>query len=196
MHTLHVIVVAYCRAIPLRILIDCFLVQTNPNWILHIVHDGPAPQEVKDVIALYNDPRILYFETPSVNGYYGHPNRGLILKQLTLNHRDCVLMTNDDNYYVPKFVEYILKEYRKEDVGFVYCNTVHSYYEYNLLISEIAENHIDMGSFVVKLDIAKRIGFHHIHLSADGTYAVECANYCRLRRLRIIHIAKPIFIHN
>jgi hypothetical protein len=198
MCTLHVICVAYQRANQLSILMNSFLVQSDNRWMLHVIHDGPAPQDVKDVINLpqYRDSRIEYMETPTVNGHYGHPNRQIALKKIPLNHRDYVLMTNDDNYYIPKFVEYFLKECRRDDVGFVYCDTLHSYYDYTVLSTEVQENHIDMGSFMVKLDVARRVGFTHIHLSADGTYAVECANYCRVRRFRLVHIAKPIFIHN
>jgi len=194
--TLHVICVAYHRAIPLRILIDSFLVQTKPNWILHIVHDGPAPEDVKAVVALYTDPRIRYEETPVVNGRYGHPNRRDWLMKLPSNRIDYVLMTNDDNYYVPKFVEYMNKESRKDMIGFIFCDTLHSYCDYDVMVTTVKECRIDMGSFVVRLDVAKKVGFNHIHHSADGAYAVECANYCMQRRLRIVHINKPIFIHN
>lgn len=194
---LHVIIVAYRRAIPLRIVIDSFIVQTDSRWKLHIIHDGPAPQDIKDVISLYKgDFRVEYNETLTTNGHWGHPNRRIALRELSLNHRDYVLITNDDNYYVPEFVKYFFQEIKKDNVGFVYCDTVHSYEKYNVLISEPRENHIDMGSFIVKVDVAKRVGFNYIHLSADGLYAEQCANYCRLRRLAIIHIQKPLFIHN
>jgi hypothetical protein len=195
---LHVIIVAWHRAIPLRIMLDCFLLQSDARWMVHVWHDGPAPQDVKDVMALpeYQDPRIEYIETPITNGFWGHINRRLALRALPLNHRDYVLITNDDNYYVPDFVKIFMKEARRGDTGFVYCDTVHSYYQYNLLVSEVKENHIDMGSFIVKLDVAKRVGFNYTHLSADGKYAEECASYCKARRLRIHHIEKPCFVHN
>ena len=192
---IEIICVAYRRAIPLRIMIDCFLVQTNPNWSMHIVHDGPAPDDVIDVIALYDDPRITFCETPQINGLWGHPNRRWMLEQLPINGEDYVLITNDDNYYVPKFVELVLNEVRK-NVGFIYCNTVHSYMCYDVLVTRIKECSIDIGSFVVRLDVAKKIGFQHMYETADGRYAEECAVICLVRKLKLIHIDKPIFIHN
>jgi len=147
-------------------------------------------------MSLYREPNILFQSTPEVNGHYGHPNRQLVLRQLTLNHNDFVLITNDDNMYVPVFVEYMMKECKKDDVGMVYCDTIHSYMGYDILKTEIRENLIDMGSFIVRLDVAKRVGFNHIHLSADGAYAVECSNYCRVRKFRLIHIPKALFVHN
>lgn len=196
MHTLHVIVTVYDRYIPIRIFLHSFLMQTCQQWQIHIIHDGPASQSVMDVVNSYHDPRIQYYETPIVNGHWGHPNRKIALRQLPTNHRDYVLITNDDNYYVPKFVEFFMKECRKENVGFVYCNTLHSYLNYTVLNTEITENLIDMGSFIVKLDVARRVGFNGIHFSADGTYAVACANYCRVRKLRIVKIPEILFIHN
>lgn len=193
---LHVICVAYHRPIPLIILIDSFIVQSNHNWALHIVHDGEAPPQIHEIINSYHDPRVLFESTPQVNGNWGHPNREAKLKQLVLNHRDYVLITNDDNYYVPDFVKYMLRETKEGKNGLVYCNTVYSYYQYKVLVSELRENMIDMGSFIVKLDVAKKVGFNYEHLSADGRYAVECADYCRLRKLGIIHLPKPLFVHN
>ena len=193
---LRVIAVAYKRPIRLRMLIDCFLMQTQKRWELNIIHDGFPPDDIKDVLSLYKDSRIKFSYTDEVNGHWGHPNRKIALKKIAVSHQEYVLMTNDDNYYVPMFVELVLKEGRAKDVGMIYCDTVHSYHNYNVLKTEVREGHIDMGSFAVRLDVAKKIDFRHIHFSADGTYAVECANYCRLRHLRIVHIAKPLFVHN
>jgi hypothetical protein len=198
-HNLHVICVAYQRAIPLRILIDSFKVQTNPCWILYIIHDGPAPEDVKEVVSLYkNDPRIFFSETPTRLGKYGHPNRDAMLKRLALNHRDFVLITNDDNYYVPVFVEMMMKYGHSpaNPVGMVYCDTVHSYFQYNVLQSQVKKDHIDMGSFIVRVDIAKKIGFKSMELNGDGAYAEECANFCTRIRLKINYIQKPLFVHN
>jgi len=195
-NTLHVIVTVYNRSTNLKILLDSFSVQTCQQWQIHIIHDGPAPQAVKNVINSHADLRIQYYETPQVNGSWGHPNRKFMLGQIPLNHRDFVLITNDDNYYVPTFVELMLKECRRDDVGFVYCNTLHSYMGYNVLDTEIRENLIDMGSFIVKLDIARHVGFNSIKFSADGLYAVECVQYCRLRRMKVVKIPKVLFVHN
>jgi len=194
--TLHVICVAFHRPTPLKILIGSFIVQTNPDWILHIVHDGAAPQQIYEAINSYSDPRIQFECTPQVNGHWGHPNRGAMLRKLTLNHRDYVLITNDDNYYVPIFVEEFFKECRKPCTGFVYCDTLHSYQKYDVLKTELKENHIDMGSFIVRLDVARKVGFKHRHFSADGTYAIECVAYCIKRQFFVRYIPKCFFIHN
>jgi len=193
--TLHVIVTVFGRAIHLRRLVDCFYLQTNTNWRLHVIHDGPAAADVIAVMSTYRDERIFFECTPKVNGYWGHPNRDIILRKLVLNHSDYVLITNDDNIYVPTFVESFLKKCKNPRVGFVYCDTLHSYLGYDVMKTELKENHIDMGSFIVKLDVARKVGFKHRHFSADGTYAVECVKYCRQHRLSVLYIPKALFIH-
>jgi hypothetical protein len=190
-----IICVAYERPVPMRMLIDCFLVQTNPNWELNIIYDGKAPQSILDIVALYSDPRVKFFESDERNQCYGHPNRKMMLENMQGNPGDFVLMTNDDNYYVPVFVEYMLIAC-KPNIGFVYCDTVHSHFRYDTHKPKIKENHIDMGCFIVRFDVAKRVGFNHLCFTADGKYAEECFGYCLTHRLISSYIPKSLFVHN
>jgi hypothetical protein len=194
--TLHVISTAFERPIHLRRFIDTFLVQTCEKWTLSIVYDGKAPQEIKDIYTPYiPDTRISFTETPTLNGKYGHPNRKMMLQKLKGETTDFVLITNEDNMIVDSFVELFLKEC-KGNVGMVYCNTIHSYMKYDILSTQVKENFIDMGSFIVRLDIAQHVGFNHEHLSADGRYAVECYQECQRRGLIAVKINKALFCHN
>ncbi len=193
---LHVICVAYNRVIPLRILCDCFLVQTDSNWNLHIIYDGPVPEEVQKIFDIYaKEKRINFYRSEKRLGNHGHPNRKQLLDKLVANPEDYILMTNDDNYYVPEFVKYVLKRC-DSSVGIVLFNTVHSYFNYQVQESKLRIGDIDMGAFIVKCSIAKNVGFNHIEHIADGYYAEECGKYCKDNNYKIIHIQKPIFIHN
>jgi len=192
---LHVIAVTFRKAIPLRGLIDSFILQTNPSWIIYIIHDGSAPQDVRDVVNSYDDSRIIFQETELIGEVGGHHNRKRGLDNIPSNSEDWVLMTNGDNYYVPKFVEYFLGNCNNT-VGMVYCNTIHSHQEYNLHYSHLVECGIDMGAFIVRLDVAKETGFNHFHFSADGCYAAECKATCERKGLQIIYIDKFLFVHN
>lgn len=195
--TLHIICTAYNRPIHLRMFIDSMRIQTCDNWKLYVVYDGKAPQKIKDVVSLsFDDSRIQFIETPERLGNYGHPNRGMMLDKIKGEKDDFVLITNEDNYYPPVFVDYVLKEC-KDGVGFVYTDTVHSFMNYGILKTKVKEDHIDMGSFIVRLSIAKAVGFKHTHFSADGTYAEECYKECLLQRLQAYYIQnKAIFVHN
>jgi len=191
---LHIICVAYQRSIQLESLINCFLIQTNSNWVLHIIHDGLPSQEILDVISRKTDQRVSFISTENINGKWGHPNRKMMLQSIKTNPDDFILITNDDNYYVPRFVGQFL-ESAKSNIGMIYCDCIHSYTDYSIHNSQIKEGWIDIGSFAVRADIAKQTGFNHEHISADGIYAEECLKNCQRVGLRTIHIQKYIFIH-
>lgn len=159
-----------------------------------MIHDGEPTKEIIAVMSLYDDSRISFTNTEQVNGFWGHPNRKLMLQKLSGGKDDFVLISNDDNIYVPTFVEYFMAQCHSS-VGMVYCNTIHSYMQYNILLTKIKENHIDMGSFIIRLNVAKTVGFNHTHLSADGRYAVECFHLCQKHRLTPVYINKALFIH-
>jgi len=187
--------VAYERPIPIRILIDSFIVQTREDWKLTIIHDYKASNEVHKTIGLYDDPRIVYKESLKRLGAFGHPNRKQFLIESKGAKDELVLLTNDDNYYVPVFIEKIL-DVCKSNTGMVYCDTVHSHFDYNVLKTIIRADGIDIGSFLVRGDIAKKVGFNHFQFNGDGFYAKECALECIKRGLKIEYIPKPLFVHN
>lgn len=196
MRILKVIMVAYQRVIPLRIAIDSFLVQTDPNWELHIIHDGPAPDEVRQVVSDRKDHRIHWRETPSRNGLWGHPNRALMLQAIKTDPDDFILITNDDNYYVPIYVHEVRRMFMN-NVGMIYYKALHNYWSYAVHNSYPRENGIDMGSFVVRAEIAKQVGFRHVHASADGRYCEECLDQCKATGRVAMPIADIVlFVHN
>lgn len=195
-YKLKVICVAYDREIELGILIDSFRVQTCPDWELNVIYDGNIPTWFKKLITKHNkDARIRFYNSDERYEKYGHPNRRALLKRLIGTENDFLLMTNDDNYYVPKYVEYMLSAI-DDKTGIVFCNTVHSHFDYRLHISELKCKGIDMGAFIVRFDIAKQTGFNSYDFNADGMYAEECKRTCDKRQLQYVWIQKPLFIHN
>lgn len=192
---IHCICVAYERVIPLEILIRSFIVQTDQHWMLHIVYDGIVPKKINNIVQpLMSDGRIRFYQSGERYQKYGHPNRKIMLQKIETKKGDFILMTNDDNYYVPRFVEYFLKAATAR-AGMVYCNTLRNF-EYEVHNSVIGSGGIDMGAFIVREDIAKRTGFNHETVCADGIYAHECYEECKKRKLIAVKIEKPLFIHN
>jgi hypothetical protein len=192
---LHIICTVFKKVTPMGRLIYDMILQSNPNWFMHVIHDGKAPQELIDLIDSFKEPRIDFRETPQINGFWGFPNRKLMVQEVQSEPQDFILCTNDDNQYLQVFVEYFLNACQP-DVGFVYCDTIHNYMGYDILKTEVRSCHIDMGSFIVRSDVAKKVGFNHQHEQADGSYAEECAAECRARGLRIVYIPKCLFVHN
>jgi len=200
---LHVIVIAYNRPVPLRILVDSFIVQHSLNpavsvdWDMVIVHDGPASEEVLNTVALYeNNPKISFIATEKRAGNSGYANRRDWLQKIKGEQDDFVLITNDDNYYVPRFIELFFEEAVKGRVGMIYCDFPHWNFYYDVLISKVKVNYIDMGAFIVNVHIAKKVGFVHDVPGADGMFAEECAAKCAEEQYNIVKINKPLFVHN
>jgi hypothetical protein len=193
---LHVICTAYKKPIALRLLIDSLLLQTDKDWNLYIIYDGPLPPSIKKVMDFFTpDKRIWLFNSPKRLGDWGHPNRKTMLNIIQGFEDDFVLITNHDNYYCPVFVEYMLKA-AKQDIAIVYCNTVHSHNNYDTQRSALKLNSIDMGAFIVRYSIAKKVGFNNTSFGADGLYAEECYKYAVDNGYGTVHINKSLFIHN
>ena len=194
---LHIIIAAYKKAIATRGLIDSLILQTNKNWVTYVVHDGPPGEDFKAIQPLYKDePRVGFYNSEVRFGCNGHLNRRMFLEGITGDPDDFVLITNCDNYYIPYFVNYMLRE-AKRDVGIVYCNTLHSHNDYMVQVSKLELSGIDMGAFIVRLPLAQENGFNHCeYLAADGLYAEECAARCNQKGLRTVHVNRVFFIHN
>jgi hypothetical protein len=196
MGILRVIAVAYERDIPLRILLDSFKVQTDNRWFVHVVHDGAPSEKVEDIARLYaDDPQIRFWNTTKRYGCYGHPNRRMMLNKIDVNEDDFILLTNDDNYYVPQFVNFCQK-YMTKKVGMIYFDMLHNYYFYKVLETKPVVNNIDMGAFIVRGSIAKEIGFKSNKVEADGIYCMDCVNYCNKNNFEVIKIPGILFVHN
>lgn len=195
MGVLKIIAVAYKRPAELKLLISSLVCQSSPNWELYIIHDGPAPEDVTNVVLDFQDERIMLCESKERKGNYGHPNRRMMLQKIKADQDDFILLTNDDNFYVKNFVKTMMTNATKT-VGLIHCDMLHNYTNYNILKTEPKNNKIDMGAFIVRADIAKAVGFNSTKFDADGIYCEECAEYCRKNNYRILHIDKIMFVHN
>lgn len=193
---LHIIIAAYGKALETACLLYSIQCQTNKSWVVYVAHDGPPAPDFKALENLFPDPPIGFYSSPVKYGCYGHVNRKIFLETIRGDNDDFVLITNCDNYYIPVFVERMLKACR-DDVGIVYCNTLHSHNDYAVQVSALKLSHIDMGAFIVRLSVAQEVGFKHVtYPAADGLYAEECAQRCLEKNLRAIHISTAMFIHN
>jgi hypothetical protein len=89
---------------------------------------------------------------------------------LELATEEWVVMTGEDNYYVPVFVDEMLK--LGEGKHFVYCNMVHNWYnnEYIPIICDLKYGKIDVGNFMVKTNMGKKIKLNTDINQADWFY--------------------------
>ena len=78
----------------------------------------------------------------------------------------------------------------------IHCDMLHSYTDYGIFKTQPKISRIDMGAFVVRADIAKKVGFNSVRFEADGQYCEEVVKFCGENNYRVLHIDKILFVHN
>ena len=197
---LEIICTAYQRSIPLTCQLWSFAAQTRLDFKVVVYHDGPN-KEVEKAISIFkdsNDSFELEFRfTKTRHNDYGHSLREIGLLQST---SPFILLTNDDNYYTPPFVEEMLGPLERNEADVVYCDMVHSHkildlpnpIGYQTLKTEPRLNRIDIGAFVFRAEIGKKVGFIDKSFAADGIFFESMLEVgANLKK-----IEKTLFVHN
>ena len=208
MDTVHIIAVAYKKYGELRVFVQSWLNQSDRNWILTVIHDGHDDEFVqimKYFTALEPD-KIDYKCTDIRFNDYGHSLREIGLHSA---RGDYVLLTNADNYYIPKALEFInaaLLEHKSSNVDVVMFDMVHSHSNpgrrklpaYSFFEVSYQRESIDMGAAIVATDLAKKAGFSDKSFAADAAYFESVASKKNAggEKLYIIKIPSVLLVHN
>lgn len=205
---LHVIAVAFQKHGQLKVFVQSWINQSEKNWILTVIHDGNDEQfmEIMRSYKQTNPDKINYYCTEKRFNDYGHSLREIGLKDAC---GDYVLLTNADNYYVPKSLEFINDELniiRPTDPDVVLFNMVHSHNHpgstklpaYSYFDTSFKINHLDMGAAIVKTNLAKKVGFSDKSYAADAVYFESIDQSMRLKgeKLSIVKIPRVLLVHN
>jgi glycosyltransferase involved in cell wall biosynthesis len=194
MPNIEFIIPTYDRIDHLMCVISSIKAQTSPNWTIHVVADCPPVEVELGKIAMYfeNDKRIKFTVLENRSNDFGHTPRNF-----GLNHskEEWVVMTGEDNYYAPIFVEEFLKEQDKE-TNFVFCNMVTNFTnnQYIPMQCKIELGFIDIGCFMVRPELAKQIGIETKYKEvADGVLADK---YIKKFGGKVKQILKVLYVHN
>jgi hypothetical protein len=173
---LTIVAASYQNYRSVHVLIHSLLCQTLQNWLLLLVHDGPDPR-MRAEVARYveSNPRIDMLETPARHNDFGHSPRAYGLERAS---SEFVMFTNDDNYYVPKFTEYMFQRIRRENLDLVLCNMIHSHRnpgrirrdDYHVFDSVPKKWRVDIGNFIIRRSMALEVGFDSRAYDADGVF--------------------------
>lgn len=135
-------------------IIPSLLAQTNPNWKLLLIHDGPG-----QIQNISQDPRITFLQTAERRQHYGHPIRQEYLPKIDTEY---VVLTNADNYHVPVYVEHMMRSFTASIVG-VYCSQmVHSYKAWQTIDCSLHRGYIDCAGMMLRTKEAQEVGWNHI----------------------------------
>jgi glycosyltransferase involved in cell wall biosynthesis len=187
------IIPTYKRVNHLITIVGSLMAQSNPNWTAHIVADCPeedVTNRIKEMVTFFNDDRIKLTILPERYNDWGHTPRQYGLDNAT---QEWVIMTGEDNYYVPEFVDIMLGE--SEHQHFVYCDLLHNWInkEYIPIKSILELGRIDIGSFMTKTNMAKKIKLRTDQEWADWYFVEEfqkkfkVAKYKKVNRILYVH---------
>jgi hypothetical protein len=192
--TIEVICVAYRRYGPLKVLVQSLLNQFSTNWKLSVYHDGHDPQfeRLMESFRAEAGDKITYACTERRYNDWGHSLRDEGLKHVT---SDYVLITNDDNYYVPVFVSAVTEAITGTDPDVILFDMVHSHEGYAFFPTEYRRHRIDIGSAVVRSSLAMKAGFRDKGFEGDATYFEDIAA-AKGEDLKICKINQVLFVHN
>jgi len=188
------IIPTYNRVNHLITLIGSLMAQSNPNWKAHIIADCPPEDiqnKIKGVVDFFNDKRIKLTILPERYNDWGHTPRQYGVNNST---EEWVLMTGEDNYYVPEFVDSMLVEGKNQH--FVYCDMVHNWTDkqYISVKTKLNFGHIDIGCFMIKTNMAQKIKLRVNEEWADWYFVEEFVN--KFKHANVKKINKLLYVHN
>lgn len=185
------IIPTYNRPNQLMGVISSIYSQRSDKWKIHVVADAPYDgyQRVKDYFS--NDDKIKFTELDGPHKDWGHTPRNYGLEHAT---EEWVIMTGDDNYYMPVFVDHFLDSLTPE-THFVYCNMIHNWVnnQYLHISCKPKVGSIDIGNFMTRRIYAQQMKLDVTKEVSDGLFVEE---YLRRFNGHIKHITKPLYVHN
>jgi len=158
--------------------------QTSPNWIATVIVD-----DIESARGVYGSDKIRLQFTGRRYNDWGHTPREIGKQASTA---DYIIMTGDDNYYVPTFVEELEKA-TIENPGIIYWDMIHNHYNYSYFKCSLFLGHIDIGAFATRRDIAQQIKLGTSY-AADGHFIGEFNE--RFPNEKKVKIEKVLFVHN
>jgi len=184
------IIPTYDREYELASMLASLVAQSDTNWFANVVCDMDSRHIFNHLGSDdYTDERIRYTFLDKRYNDWGHTPREIGKQASTA---DYIIMTGDDNYYTPNFVEELIFA-SKDNPGMIYWDMVHSHYDYQYFKCEPRFNQIDMGAFATRRDLAQQLPLGKEY-AADGLFVENFKHM--FPNERIVKINKVLFVHN
>jgi hypothetical protein len=192
---LSIVIVTYQQPDELACLLYAFATQTLQNFEILVLHDGPHAS-TREVVQRFSEEHPLvptsYVETDRRYNDYGHT-----LRQMGIEEARCeyLLITNGDNYYVPRFIEFTFDAIDEFELDLVLFDMVHSHFAYTPFSTAPTRWNVDIGSIVVRTEMAKHVGFTDKGFEGDATFMEDLLRDKDGPR-KVGKLCKTLFIHN
>jgi len=130
---------------------------------------------------------------------WGHSLREIGIKNCSTEYLN---IQNGDNYLTPLFTRLLLEKAITENLDFCYCNILHNYPNvnfdgagpYNVLNSSPRQDHIDISNFIVRTELAQKVGFTDRSFGADGIFVEKLVK--TFPAMRIGKVRSCLSVHN
>jgi hypothetical protein len=151
----------------------------------------PNLDRLNSFLNLINDDRIKLTNLPERYNDWGHTPRNYGVEHAT---SEWVIMTGEDNYYCPEFVDQMLQVCKGQH--FVYCDMVHNWMnkEYIPIKSKLELGFIDIGCYMVKTNMAKKIKLNVKEEWADWYFVLDFVK--KYEHAKIKKVNKILYVHN
>lgn len=172
------IIPTYDRIYPLKSMLSSLMAQTDGDWSANVVIDDVKNDEITNLIKEFKDNRIYFTFAGKRYNDFGHTPRE-IGKNMSI--AEYIILTGDDNYYTPNFVEE-LKKNSKNNPIMIYWDMVHNHKHYatdshySYWKTLLVNCGIDMGSFATKGNVLKKYTLENNNFCADGKLVENILN--------------------
>lgn len=156
--------------------------QRHENWEVVAVTDGPNT-DAQALVEQLADPRIRLIQTHTPLGRWGHPYRQIGLDAC---RGEFIGMSNDDNYYVPGYLEQMLHALDNADLAM--CEVLHSNSAWS-----VNPAGIDLGSWIARASVVRQMRWPGNEYTSDQDYLIGLK---RIVQNRIVTVNRPLFVHN
>jgi hypothetical protein len=197
-----IVIVAYKRYHEIQVILNCFLAQTIQDFRIRVIHDA-YDEKMDTILKRYRNEfpdKIEYEFTDKRYNDWGHSLREIGIQKAESKY---ILITNDDNYYCYQFLEIMLNGLEKYDGDIIYCDMIHGHSfpggrplpKYSFFKTEPSIGNIDMGAFIVKTELAKKVGFRVKNDGAgDGFYFEDLLK--SKDKVNLLKVNQVLFYHN
>lgn len=192
------IIPTYNRTNHLKTIVCSLLTQNDPNWIAHIVGDNVENnvlEEIHNFLNYINDSRIRFTNLPERHNDWGHTPRNY-----GLDHAigDWIVMTGEDNYYVPTFVKNFLNEARVKKTDFIFCSFIYNQAQlgdvYYPMKARLEYQSIDIGCYSFRKDKLNQVRLRTDIAEADYYFMTDYLT--QEDDMTAAYIDEILYVHN
>lgn len=166
--------------------------QTYARLEILVVHDGEMPNTGEPALPQLSG--VNYYATPERKNVFGHNCREFGIARAA---GDYICIGNDDNYYMPTYVEWLLSALLAGNADIAYCDMVHSHKLWKPLTTLPKKGQVDIGCWMAKAALVKSTPWPSHVFNSDGTFfEAMVAKAKGPGGGGIVKVPATLFVHN